>query len=716
MKNRRIVILIIIILLAIVSIYFFWSISQPEISKEEAIDIVIEEIAEPSESEYGLRAYLYPELLNKGSKIQPFDIWVEGEKDFYTCEQDCWFFWFDDVPTAHFSHKTRFVFVNANNGNFTVKEAERWPVVNGKEMWGTAKERESDEFLIFETPTLKIDMGGIEPLELKPVSIHAAPGCEVWAVIVCGYDDIDDTFDEDVQGIYTVLTGLGYADDHIFYVSPLTGDPGVDRVTNIANVQWAINQVATNSDSEDKVFFFYTSHGGIDSLDCNPGAAGGGSISSTDLDNWLDAITCRDMVILIEACHSGSFIGAYWDGTVIASENELTGDGETNRIVITATDTTYSSYPDKDPPIDPNPGDTGSEFPGGYIEAFSTPAADVDGNGAISVGEAYQYAWDNDAARLSGWSFPQMDPTLLTPSDIFHPCTGVDVWISDGPNDIGYNSYDYDSADIWSSTSSTGTVHENPISGQTNYVHVVVHNLGNLPVTNVEVKLYWADTSAALAWPADFNQIGTSYTIASLSAGGIDEHVWSWYVDPLIGLGHDFCFVATADCTADPITGAPAGITYVAPFDNNIAQKNVEIVEGHPGHTAKVWFFIENNLNKTIPFDLVINTGDFPSGQLILNLPEDLMSILLEQSNLTDNVEFVDVEGQEIPSILISGKTKATIRQIMLKPFERRNVTLQIVISETAELGEEYSFRIEEISDDEVIGAINYIIRIVSPE
>ncbi len=693
-----------------------WQSEHPpiNISREKATETVIKEIAEPSEAPNGLRVHIYPELLPKGSIIVPFAQWTGGEKEFIECDGDCWFFWFDYDPLAHFAHKTLYVLVNASTGELTVKEAEWWPVVNGEVMWGNATERASDKLLVYEVKPKKIEAKpvSIGLPKLGTVEVQALVGCEAWAIIVCGYDDVTDTFDEDVHGIYNVLTGLGYTDNHIFYISPWTSDPGVDRVTSIANVQWAINQVAANSDNKDKVFFFYTSHGGVDSLACNPGAAGGGSVSSTDLDNMLDTITSSDMIILIEACHSGSFIGAYWDGKVVAAENELTGDGETNRIVMTATDTVYSSYGDVDTAVDPNPGDTGSEFPGGYIEAFSTAAADVDGNGAISVGEAYQYAWDNDAARLSGWSFPQMDPTSLNTSDVFHTCPGVDVWISDGPNDIGNNSYDYNSTDIWSSLSPTGTSHENPVSGLTNYVHVRVHNLGSMPASNVDVALYWADTSAALAWPADFKQIGTTYTIPSILPGGSVEHVWPWYVDPAIGMGHHFCFVATADSIDDPMTGGPG--TYVAPYDNNIGQKNITIVSGKAGQKIQILFFIENSMEEAIPFDLVIKRVDFPEGKLILFLPDDLMKTLLEQSKL-QNLELVDREGREMPGLLVAAEKETVIRGIELKPMEKREVTLEVVIPIGAEVGDEFTVRVEEVAKNEVIGAITFLIRVIPP-
>jgi hypothetical protein len=686
-----------------------------EVSREYATEIIIEEIATPSEAPYGLRVHTYPELLPKGTIIVPFAQWTRGEEEFIECEEDCWFFWFDYDPLAHFAHKTLYVLVNASTGEVTTKEAEWWPVVNSEVVWGKASERASDELLVFEMEPKKIEAKpvSIGPPELAPVDLHPLTGCETWAIIVCGYNDATDTFDEDVQGIYNVLTGLGYTDNHIFYISPWTSDPGVDQVTSIANVEWAINQVAANSDSDDKVFFFYTSHGSIDSLSCNPGADGGGSISSTNLDNWLDTITSHDMIILIEACHSGSFIGANWDGTLDANENELTGDGETNRIVMTSTSTLYSSYGDVDPDWDPNPSDIGSEFPGGYIEAFSTAAADLDSNNAISVGEAYQYAYNNDAAQIAGWSYPQIDPTSLNTSDVFHTCLGADLWISDGPNDFGNNSNDYNSTDIWSTLIFGGTLHEDPVSGLNSYVTVRVHNLGSLPASNVDVTLYWADINAGPAWPTDFNQIGITYTTPNFPAGESWEYTWSWYVDPDFGTGHHFCFVATAHSIDDPMTGGPGN--YVAPYDNNIAQKNITIVGGKAGQALQTWFFIENNMEEPIPFDLVINRSDFPMGELIFFLPPDLTEIFLKQPNLLEGFEVVERKGQEMPGLLVTAKEKAAIQGIELKPMERRKVTLEITIPEEAEVGEEFVVRIEEVAKDEVIGAVTFLVRVVPP-
>ncbi len=675
-------------------------------TRDQAIKLVIEQVAQPSKAPRGLRVHLFPDLLPKGSEIVPFDLWTTGKREFFVCEGDTWFFWLDDDPQAQFGHQTRYVMVDALSGRMAVKESEWWPVVRSKVVWGTTLERSDSKTVVFEKPS------PLPPVRagkhtFKPGKPQALPGCEAWIVLVCGSDDVGNTFDEDVRFMYQVFTGLGYTDDHIFYISPWTTDPGVDRTTTIANVQWAIDQVALNSDAEDKVFFFYSSHGGVDFLQCRPGSPGGGNVTSTDLANWLGTITCRQLTILLQGCHTGSFIGYYADGHTVAAENELTGHGETNRIAITATDTDNSSYG--------GPAAWGSTFTGGYVDSFGDPVADVDTSGAISVGEAYDWALSHDTAAAAGWSFPHLSTVALHPEQVFHVCPSVDAWISDGPGDVGNNSYDYDSTDIWSSLAPAGMVHENPVSGLTNHVHVRTHNLGSVAVNNVSVRLYWADSSTALAWPADFHQIGLTQVIPAITPGGQVDHTWDWYVDPTIGVGHHFCFVATADCAADPMAGGPPGYTYVAPFDNNIGQKNITIVNAQAGQQAQLQFVIKNIMRKPVPFDLVIHRAGFREGRLSVFLPADLTKILMTRSASLEGLKFGEREREGPPPLIVTAEDKAIIRGIELKPMEGRSVLLKITVPRKSEIGKTFAFKVEQVVGAAVIGSNTFVVRVVSP-
>lgn len=389
----------------------------------------IEEIWTEIDQKRGLRAHQYDELLPPGTQVRPASLTDGENSSVLTCDNACWLFFIDEAPGAHFEHPVRIVIIDANTGAQKVLKANMWPVIHppGKErktLFNTFLDRKNPESIILDKHAVLGPSSQVLPdLQVSPPSAPFIPfqvddTCDSWAIIVCGYDDLPDTFDEDTNGMYAVLEWLGIADDHIFYLSPHTSHFGVDRQTTYSNVQWAINEVATRSGPRDKVLFFYSSHGGTDSLSC----VGGPSISASNLDTWLDAITSAELTIIVEACHSGSLIGMYADGTYVPAEDDLTGDGEINRVIFTSASTDTSSYPDRDDAGDPNPSDSGSETIWGYVEAFSMAAADTNTDGAISFGEAFQYAWDNDVTRILGWNTPQMIHTELNTADLFHHC------------------------------------------------------------------------------------------------------------------------------------------------------------------------------------------------------------------------------------------------------------------------------------------------------
>ncbi|MGD8568513.1 MAG: CARDB domain-containing protein [Gammaproteobacteria bacterium] len=397
---------------------------------------IVADIWEKADKEKGLRALQYDQLLPAGTQIQPARV-PDNKKSAKTeivCKNRCWLFFIDQDPAAHFAHPVTIVVLDAKTGDQQIIKAEWWPSIDGKPVFNKLEQRRDEKRTIFfKQPFAEYQSDISKELFKVPglLKLHGAcgaeAGCETWAVIVCGYDDLPDTFDEDTDGMYSVLKGLGVPDDHIFFVSPHTTHPGVDRATSIANVQWAFNEVASKSDENDKVFFLYSSHGGIDSLSCVPGSPGGGHISANQLDNWLDTITSDELVGVVEACHSGSLIGRYADGTYVAAEDDLTGDGETNRAIFTSASTDTSSYADMDGADDPNPGDSGSETVWGYVEAFSVASADTDGDGEISFGEAWQYAWDNDVTRIRGDNTPQMTATGLNPDNVYNYCPCPDL-------------------------------------------------------------------------------------------------------------------------------------------------------------------------------------------------------------------------------------------------------------------------------------------------
>jgi len=397
------------------------------LNKETAARLVQDTVVAPfwerADQRKGLRVLQHDEMLDKGAVIEPAFAPLGQPTRRMIAENQSWLFMIDELPGAHFAHPVKLVLVDAKTGEKQELETDWWPKVDNVQLFDTETARTDSKLTTFYSkPVAEVKLSTASGILGQLGSIQPLIYCDIWAVLVCGYNDLPDTFDDDTNGMYSVLRSLGVPDDHIFYVSPHAGHAGVDRPTSRSNVQWAINEVASRSDIKDKVLFLYSSHGNVNFVSCVPGSPDGGSITASEMDDWLDAINCKEMVIIIEACHSGSFIGKYKDGTYIAAENELTGDGETNRVVFTSASSDTSSWPDIDGDSDPNPADTGSESIYGYMMAFSVVSADANGDGRISFGEAHQYAWDNDVTRILGWNVPQMIESGLNKDNVFHQC------------------------------------------------------------------------------------------------------------------------------------------------------------------------------------------------------------------------------------------------------------------------------------------------------
>ena len=398
--------------------------TQSIIDKVNTAKLVQSSLVEPLlvkvDPRKGLLVLEYQDALPKGTRIEPAFTTKGKTATALVTQNPSWLFMIDEEPGAHFAHPVKLVVVDAKTQEKQVIETEWWPKVNNRPVFETVSARTDPSLITFYRPP-SLTLSKVVNPNLKNLALSNP--CSNWAVIVCGFNDPSDTFHVDTNGIYEVLKSLGLDDSRIFYLSPQTGDPGVDRPTNVANVQWAISQVANQANNNDKVLFFYSAHGGVDSLACAPDVDPVGWISASDLSSWLKAITCKEMSIIIEACHSGSLIGKYRDGTYIASEDDLAGHGESNRIIFTSASTDTSSSGDVDGPDDPNAAtDVGSESIYGFIMAYSEASADKNHDGRISFGEAYQYAWDNDVTRLQGVNIPQLREAGLSKDAVYLQC------------------------------------------------------------------------------------------------------------------------------------------------------------------------------------------------------------------------------------------------------------------------------------------------------
>lgn len=129
----------------------------------------------------------------------------------------------------------------------------------------------------------------------------------------------------------------------------------------------------------------------------------------------------------------------------------------------------------------------------------------------------------------------------------------------------------WDSPDIWVRNQRDGqTTPQQPLAGQTNWIYVRVKNVGDAAVGDVQVHVYRATGAANIRWPADWMPEISSTTISSLAAG--QEAIVSV---PWLPTQHGHhCFLVRIEAPADKIMQDGW-----VPFDNNICQRNVHIVD-----------------------------------------------------------------------------------------------------------------------------------------
>jgi hypothetical protein len=170
----------------------------------------------------------------------------------------------------------------------------------------------------------------------------------------------------------------------------------------------------------------------------------------------------------------------------------------------------------------------------------------------------------------------------------------VDIYIDDGRH--GEYEYKYDhwnNTSIWNRNNADGmTGHQPAIVGQTNYAYVKVKNRGTLTANNVIVKGYHCLPGAGLTWPTDFLQMTplAGLPIASIAANNTQEVTvgpFAW-IPNVNAYGHD-CLLMIASTAGDVsnIDNFALGETIeewrLVPHDNNVGQRNVQLVPGGGG-------------------------------------------------------------------------------------------------------------------------------------
>jgi hypothetical protein len=226
---------------------------------------------------------------------------------------------------------------------------------NGAEGWAYNLSGGSAPFLVESIPLAigenKIDVTAYDTADntgTGSITIRRLSGLNGAVVIAGGRNNssiLQSNINYATNRAYRVFQAAGFGTEDIYYLSPGPQDADgdtlndVDATTTPGNVQAAI-EWATSQVGPDAPFYLYLmDHGGIEAF-CADGCTLSGRIGPEELDSWLDILEdtsgCDSVNVVIEACHSGSFIDR-----VEGIAKSLSEDG---RVVIASTNRNQNAY------------------------------------------------------------------------------------------------------------------------------------------------------------------------------------------------------------------------------------------------------------------------------------------------------------------------------------------------------------------------------------
>jgi len=611
--------------------------------RKQAVEGIREVVLRPLEGQahpYGLRVHLYNEELERGTRVMPYAARDETVEPL-ECNTRCLLFFVDRDPIAHFGHPVIIALWELGSDSPVAADriqwmdAEWWPVVEeppppgmiprrkqvfhavALRAYGSERTRMDPEVadpdhrmgtIVYDapasTPIADPAVFGSVTLEEPPPSTapqptpqpSPTPGCGVWAVVVVGWDDRNDTFETDAEGMYAVLKGHQVPADHIYYLSPRhPGDPTATPTvgdlklpTSKSNVENAIKTLVPESIAQsgttcDEFLLFYSSHGSgqlingaiTSVLKCVSDQSYGGNITPVELNGWLGNVPCKRVTVVLEACQSGGFLDE-----LKISRNPANPQ---KRLVFTSTSPAGTSHRDVDGQGDPNPGDAGSETVWGYIEAFGMSASDrVLHKREVSFGEAVKYAMDNDITKINGENTPMAYPPepwrVGAPQRAAHWCY----------RDSGLPDIDVPRLPASGTVSSATTT---TISAAPPRVTISNTGVASVPVATVRLfepkpMRWWQtpgigqgstptagtidDALQRLFWPDDFRQVGNTQLLPGFDPGTTRSFCLKRYVSSFgarVAMPH---LLVVVDSPRDPMTPGDLKIEALLANDNNV--------------------------------------------------------------------------------------------------------------------------------------------------
>lgn len=271
----------------------------------------------------------------------------------------------------------------------------------------------------------------------------------------------------------------------------------------------------------------------------------------------------------------------------------------------------------------------------------------------------------------------------------------VDVYVDDGRGgEYPYQPVHWANQSIWNRNAADGlTGHQSAILGATNYAYVKVKNRGTSAAANVTVKGYHSLPGAGLTWPDDFTTMTpaaglVAASVPANSASDVTLGPFEW-VPNTNAYGHD-CVLMIASVAGDPsnvdnfVPGETIAEWRLVPNDNNVGQRNVQLVPGGGGMEGLI-----GGLHERVFF-----AGSTFARRATMELQVQLPALLRTL-------------GWQLRFRGIAGNT------FVLKPGEKREITIDLVpgrdfTADQVASADDRDISVTLLANDMVLGGMTY--------
>jgi hypothetical protein len=307
-------------------------------------------------------------------------------------------------------------------------------------------------------------------------------------------------------------------------------------------------------------------------------------------------------------------------------------------------------------------------------------------------------------ALLSGDQNPNNDQ-IIQPFSV-SATSFFDVYTRDNPDDDGEVPTQtwWQSPDILVRNQDDNIRrHQDPILGQPNTVYVQVRNIGNDVIEDGAVNVYWHAPSPGIAC-GNWALVNPEPIQVGTLAPGETRWVNTTWTPPIEG---HTCFFSAFSSAEDPVT-----YECDVPWDNNLAQRNVEVLvleDGGGGLSAlnqvgetRLQFELGNVRPVPASADLVIERDAFPlTGTVTLEFSHELFSRWLAETG-----------GSIVGGEVVPGTTQVRIQDpisgsVLGLPLRTRE-TQPVWINVTGPVDAEFTFNVVELIDGEPVGGMTY--------